>query len=110
MRVRFQEKIVFFTLSSIKHPSFIIFKLRLVESNVFAKLFTFFLIKKDIWGTNSCLYEPEFFLGMIRFKNFFLDVNDIKFVINYDYPNTSEDYVHRIGRTGRRDKKVSVLS
>ncbi|CAJ0582141.1 unnamed protein product, partial [Mesorhabditis spiculigera] len=34
-----------------------------------------------------------------------LDVDDIKYVINYDYPNNSEDYVHRIGRTGRRDKK-----
>lgn len=30
-----------------------------------------------------------------------LDVSDIKHVINYDYPNTTEDYVHRIGRTGR---------
>lgn len=37
-----------------------------------------------------------------------LDVSDIKFVINYDYPNNSEDYVHRIGRTGRRDRKVSA--
>ncbi|XP_071814820.1 probable ATP-dependent RNA helicase DDX5 isoform X2 [Apostichopus japonicus] len=32
-----------------------------------------------------------------------LDVNDIKFVINYDYPNSSEDYVHRIGRTARSE-------
>lgn len=31
----------------------------------------------------------------------YLDVEDIKFVINFDYPNSSEDYVHRIGRTGR---------
>eukprot|EP00124_Ichthyophonus_hoferi_P000746 Ihof_evm6s30 gene=Ihof_evmTU6s30 len=30
-----------------------------------------------------------------------LDVKDIRLVINYDYPNNSEDYVHRIGRTGR---------
>jgi superfamily II DNA/RNA helicase len=29
------------------------------------------------------------------------DVEDIKFVINFDYPNSSEDYVHRIGRTAR---------
>jgi len=29
------------------------------------------------------------------------DVDDVKFVINFDYPNCSEDYVHRIGRTGR---------
>ena len=31
-----------------------------------------------------------------------LDVDDIKFVINYDYPSNSEDYIHRIGRTGRK--------
>lgn len=30
-----------------------------------------------------------------------LDVEDVRHVINYDYPNSSEDYVHRIGRTGR---------
>lgn len=30
-----------------------------------------------------------------------LDVNNIKYVINYDYPNNSADYIHRIGRTGR---------
>ncbi|XP_039658107.1 probable ATP-dependent RNA helicase DDX5 [Perca fluviatilis] len=30
--------------------------------------------------------------------------NDVKFVINYDYPNSSEDYIHRIGRTARSQK------
>ncbi|KND03605.1 ATP-dependent RNA helicase dbp2 [Spizellomyces punctatus DAOM BR117] len=30
-----------------------------------------------------------------------LDVKDIKFVINFDFPNNIEDYIHRIGRTGR---------
>jgi len=30
-----------------------------------------------------------------------LDVKDIKYVINYDFPTSIEDYVHRIGRTGR---------
>lgn len=29
------------------------------------------------------------------------DVRDISHVLNYDYPNNSEDYIHRIGRTGR---------
>jgi Helicase conserved C-terminal domain len=29
------------------------------------------------------------------------DVRNITHVLNYDYPNNSEDYVHRIGRTGR---------
>ncbi|XP_011153208.1 ATP-dependent RNA helicase dbp2 [Harpegnathos saltator] len=31
-----------------------------------------------------------------------LDVDDVKYVINFDYPSSSEDYIHRIGRTGRR--------
>merc|ERR1712130_1083598 len=30
-----------------------------------------------------------------------LDVKDIKYVINYDFPNQIEDYIHRVGRTGR---------
>lgn len=34
-----------------------------------------------------------------------LDVDGVTHVINYDYPNTSEDYIHRIGRTGRKDMK-----
>ncbi|KAK0089454.1 hypothetical protein PV326_004479 [Microctonus aethiopoides] len=33
-----------------------------------------------------------------------LDVEDVKFVINLDYPSNSEDYVHRIGRTGRSQR------
>ncbi|XP_074035866.1 ATP-dependent RNA helicase p62 [Leptinotarsa decemlineata] len=32
-----------------------------------------------------------------------LDVDGIKYVVNYDYPNSSEDYIHRIGRTGRSE-------
>jgi hypothetical protein len=32
---------------------------------------------------------------------FYQDVRDITHVFNYDYPNNSEDYVHRIGRTAR---------
>ena len=30
-----------------------------------------------------------------------IDVSDISIVVNYDLPQNSEDYVHRIGRTGR---------
>jgi ATP-dependent RNA helicase DBP3 len=34
-----------------------------------------------------------------------LDVEDVELVINYTFPLTIEDYVHRIGRTGRAGKK-----
>uniref|UniRef100_A0A915B618 RNA helicase n=1 Tax=Parascaris univalens TaxID=6257 RepID=A0A915B618_PARUN len=39
-----------------------------------------------------------------------LDVDDIKYVINYDYSNNSEDYVHRIGRTGRCEKRGTAYT
>lgn len=32
-----------------------------------------------------------------------MDVDGIRHVINFDYPGNSEDYIHRIGRTGRSD-------
>lgn len=33
------------------------------------------------------------------------DVDDVKVVINFDFPNNTEDYIHRIGRTGRSNHK-----
>jgi len=33
-----------------------------------------------------------------------IDVDDVAHVVNYDVPREPEDYVHRIGRTGRRGK------
>ena len=39
-----------------------------------------------------------------------IDVDDVTHVINYDLPETYDDYVHRIGRTGRNSKKGIALS
>ena len=39
-----------------------------------------------------------------------IDVSDIEVVINFDLPDHSEDYVHRIGRTGRAGKKGRAIS
>merc|ERR1719281_202684 len=39
-----------------------------------------------------------------------LDVKDIKYVINYDFPKEMEDYVHRVGRTGRAGAHGSAYS
>lgn len=30
-----------------------------------------------------------------------LDIHDVKHVVNYDLPDNIDEYVHRIGRTGR---------
>merc|ERR1719506_2767553 len=34
-----------------------------------------------------------------------LDIKNVAYVINYDPPSNGEDYVHRIGRTGRAGEK-----
>ena len=39
-----------------------------------------------------------------------LDVDDLDLVINYDLPYDPEDYVHRIGRTGRAGRKGVALT
>jgi len=39
-----------------------------------------------------------------------LDIKDLPFVVNYELPNVPEDYVHRIGRTGRAGKDGQAIS
>lgn len=39
-----------------------------------------------------------------------LDISDITHVINLQFPETSEQYIHRIGRTGRADKEGIAIS
>ncbi|TGZ62142.1 hypothetical protein CRM22_007596 [Opisthorchis felineus] len=39
-----------------------------------------------------------------------LDIDDIQYVINFDFPNQTEDYIHRIGRTARSDKKGTAFT
>jgi ATP-dependent RNA helicase RhlE len=39
-----------------------------------------------------------------------IDIDDLPHVVNYDLPNVSEDYVHRIGRTGRAGKEGFAVS
>ena len=39
-----------------------------------------------------------------------IDVDNVSHVINYELPNEPENYIHRIGRTGRAGKKGTALS
>lgn len=39
-----------------------------------------------------------------------IDVDDISHVINFDFPHIPEDYVHRIGRTGRKGTSGDAIS
>ena len=39
-----------------------------------------------------------------------IDVPDVDYVINYDLPESSETYIHRVGRTGRAGKRGTAIS
>jgi len=39
-----------------------------------------------------------------------LDIRDVSHVLNYDLPETVEEYTHRIGRTGRAGKQGTAIS
>lgn len=39
-----------------------------------------------------------------------LDIEAVTHVINFDLPESQEDYIHRIGRTGRADKKGIAIT
>ncbi|WP_252109198.1 MULTISPECIES: DEAD/DEAH box helicase [unclassified Halomonas] len=39
-----------------------------------------------------------------------LDIDELPFVVNFDLPNVAEDYVHRIGRTGRAGSNGEAVS
>jgi ATP-dependent RNA helicase RhlE len=39
-----------------------------------------------------------------------LDIDDLPHVINFELPHTPEDYIHRIGRTGRAGKHGTAVS
>jgi len=39
-----------------------------------------------------------------------LDIPNVSHVINYEAPENYETYVHRIGRTGRADKKGTAIT
>jgi translation initiation factor 4A len=39
-----------------------------------------------------------------------IDIQQVSLVINYDIPNNKENYIHRIGRTGRFGRKGIALN
>lgn len=39
-----------------------------------------------------------------------IDIDDVSHVVNFDLPDTAEQYMHRIGRTGRADKNGIAIS
>ena len=39
-----------------------------------------------------------------------IDIPNVDFVVNYDLPDVAENYVHRVGRTGRGNKKGKAVS
>ena len=39
-----------------------------------------------------------------------IDIDNVSLIVNFDVPNNPEDYIHRIGRTGRYDKTGTAIT
>lgn len=39
-----------------------------------------------------------------------LDIPDVKYVINWNVPKTTDDYIHRVGRTARGGKRGTAIT
>lgn len=39
-----------------------------------------------------------------------IDFKNVNLVINYDFPNTRINYIHRVGRTGRANQKGKAIT
>jgi ATP-dependent RNA helicase RhlE len=39
-----------------------------------------------------------------------IDVDELSHVVNFDVPNLAEDYIHRVGRTARKDAKGDAIT
>jgi len=96
-----------------------------VRTKVRAERVHKFLEKSDIRSETFHSEKPQFerekILADFRESKFFvmiatdisargIDIPNVTNVINYDLPTAAENYVHRIGRTGRGDKKGEAVS
>lgn len=73
-------------------------------------------IHGDLKQSKRAKIISDFRLGKIRIlvatdvASRGLDINHVRFVFNYDLPMCPEDYLHRIGRTGRAGAKGHAIS
>jgi ATP-dependent RNA helicase RhlE len=78
-------------------------------------------IHSETFHSEKPQFEREKILANFRESKFFvmiatdisargIDIPNVTNVINYDLPTVAENYVHRIGRTGRGDKKGEAIS
>jgi ATP-dependent RNA helicase RhlE len=77
-------------------------KLQVIHSNK-EQTFRFRAIAEFESGMSTVLVSTDILARGI-------DVADITQVINFDVPDVQENYVHRIGRTGRADKKGQAIT
>ncbi|KAH7158657.1 ATP-dependent RNA helicase dbp-2 [Fusarium sp. MPI-SDFR-AT-0072] len=62
------------------------------------------IIVSNWFSTNGVL------IRCVAFTLLYSHVRNITHVLNYDYPNNSEDYIHRIGRTGRAGANGTAIT
>ncbi len=116
-----KTKLLIHLLQNKSYDSVLIFSRTKHGANKIAKLLDKAKIKAEVIHSNKSQASRQRALGNFKSGKTSvlvatdiaargIDVEDITYVINYDLPNISETYVHRIGRTGRARKSGIAIS
>ena len=114
-KIGFQEKLLLFLLEKLKQDQILVFSRTKHGADKVARFLNKQNIKSDAIHGNKSQNQRQRALSNFKKKAIRvlvatdiaargIDIDKLELVINFDIPNESETYVHRIGRCGRAGK------
>ncbi|UYZ84992.1 DEAD/DEAH box helicase [Entomomonas sp. E2T0] len=119
--VAHKERLIEWLLAHERYQKVIIFTNTRNQADLLSKTFTATQIKHAVLHSEKTAEERKQTISRLHQKHITiliatdvaargLDIEGIDLVINFDLPRTTDEYIHRIGRTGRMDNKGVAIS
>lgn len=116
-----KERLIEWLLAHESYQKAIIFTNTRNQADLLSKTFTATQIKHAVLHSEKTAEERKQTISRLHQKHITiliatdvaargLDIEGIDLVINFDLPRTTDEYIHRIGRTGRMDNKGVAIS
>ena len=116
-----KERLVEWLLAHESYDKAIIFTNTRHQAELLSRTFTLTQIKHGVLHSEKTADERKQVISRLNQKHIRiliatdvaargLDISSLDLVINFDIPNTVDEYIHRIGRTGRMDNKGIAIS
>ncbi|MFD1260835.1 DEAD/DEAH box helicase [Entomomonas asaccharolytica] len=116
-----KQRLIEWLLAHESYQKTIIFTNTRNQADLLSKTFTATQIKHAVLHSEKTAEERKQTISRLHQKHITiliatdvaargLDIEGIDLVINFDLPRTTDEYIHRIGRTGRMDNKGTAIS